>query len=240
VSARADVAVGVLMPMSGFAASYGHQEQGALDMFRGKYCDLGAARNLKLVIYDTRGDNAQAISLTRRLIDSDNVAAIVGLYLSGKSQVAFPVVKRGQTPIVMPTAAEPGITGNGHPSCCRFASTTVQIDSRLLDYWLKAHGPIKKVVLFYDAKDAVSGSDGKMVFPAALKARGIEILEPITFQPGDIDYSAQVTRAKALNADGVVVAALYSEAGRLVADITPSPSTRLRSTSAVPPRYSST
>lgn len=219
VSAQADVTVGVLMPMSGFAASYGHQEQNAIDMFMEKYSDLGAAGKLKLVVYDTRGDNTQAISLTRRLIDSDNVAAIVGPYLSGESQVAFPVAKRGQTAIVTPTSAKPGITANGQPWSFRFASTTVQIDSKLLDYWLKAHAPIKKVVLFYDAKDAVSSSDGKMVFPAALKAHGVEVADAITFQTGDIDYSGQVTRAKALNPDGIVVAALYTEAAHLVAEI---------------------
>jgi branched-chain amino acid transport system substrate-binding protein len=219
VSARAAVTVGVLMPMSGFAASYGHQEQGAIDMFMEKYSGLGMAGKLKLVIYDTRGDNTQAISLTRRLIDSDNVAAIVGPYLSGESQVAFPVAKTGQTPIVTPTSAKPGITATGQPWSFRFASTTAQIDSKLLDYWLKAHAPIKKVVVFYDAKDAVSSSDGKMVFPAALKAHGIDVLDAITFQTGDIDYSAQVTRAKALNPDGIVVAALYTEAAHLVAEV---------------------
>lgn len=219
VSARADVTVGVLMPTSGFAASYGHQQQGAIDMFMEKYSDLGATGKLKLVIYDTRGDNAQAISVTRRLIDSDDVAAIVGPYLSGESQVAFPVAKRAQTPIVTPTSAKPGITADGQPWSFRFASTTAQIDSKLLDYWLKAHAPIKKVVLFYDAKDAVSSSDGKMVFPAALKADGIDIVDAITFQTGDIDYSAQVTRAKALKPDGIVVAALYTEAAHLVAEV---------------------
>ena len=70
-----------------------------------------------------------------------------------------------------------------------------------------------------DAKDAVSSFDGKTIFPNLLKAHGIEILDTVSFQTGDIDYSAQVTRAKALNPDGLVVSALYNEAGHAVAEI---------------------
>ena len=70
-----------------------------------------------------------------------------------------------------------------------------------------------------DAKDAVSSFDGKTVFPDLLKQRGIEVLDTVSFQTGDIDYSGQVTRAKALNPDGIVVSALYNEAGHAVSEI---------------------
>ena len=70
-----------------------------------------------------------------------------------------------------------------------------------------------------DAKDAVSSFDGKTVFPGLLKERGIEVLDTVSFQTGDIDYSGQVTRAKALNPDGIVVSALYNEAAHAVSEI---------------------
>jgi len=70
-----------------------------------------------------------------------------------------------------------------------------------------------------DGKDAVSAFDGKTVFPGLLKERGVEILDTISFQTGDIDYSAQVTRAKALPADGIIVSALYNEAAHVVQEM---------------------
>jgi branched-chain amino acid transport system substrate-binding protein len=220
LSARADVTIGVLYPTSGFGASYGEQQQGAINLFMKKYGDLGPAGKLKLIEYDTRSNNAQAISLTRKLIESDGVLAIVGPYLSGASEVAFPVAKRDKTPIVTPTSAKPGIMGPGRPWAFRLAATTAQIDGALVAHWLKKQPkPIKTVVVFYDAKDAVSSSDGKNVFPPVLKKNGIKILDSITFQTGDIDYSGQVTRAKALHPDGIVVAAIYNEAGHLVAEL---------------------
>jgi branched-chain amino acid transport system substrate-binding protein len=70
-----------------------------------------------------------------------------------------------------------------------------------------------------DAKDAVSSFDGKTIFPALLKERGVQVLDTVSFQTGDIDYSAQVTRAKALNPDGIVVSALYNEAAHAVSEM---------------------
>jgi len=220
VPASADVAIGVLIPASGKGASYGRQQQNAITMFMEKYADLGAAGKMKLVIYDTRGDNTEAINLTRKLIDSDQVDAIVGPEFSGEAEVAFPLAVRGETPMVTPMAAKAGIAAANRPWAFRFALTTQNVYRPLLDAWLKKQAkPIKTVVIFMDAKDAVSSFDGKKIFPALLKERGIEVLDTVSFQTGDIDYSAQVTRAKALNPDGIVVSALYNEAAHAVSEI---------------------
>jgi branched-chain amino acid transport system substrate-binding protein len=218
--AVADVPIGILMPTSGFGAGFGAEEQGSIDMFMERYADLGPAGKLKLVIYDTRGEPAQAISLTRKLIDTDKVLAIVGPYFSGESEAAFPVANRAETPIVTPSSAKPGIAAANRPWAFRNASTIDKIDTELVEHWLKkAAAPIKKVVVFYDAKDAVSSTDGKAVMPAALKAKGVEVADAIAFQTGDVDFSAQVTRAKALEPDGVVITSLFTEAGHITREL---------------------
>jgi branched-chain amino acid transport system substrate-binding protein len=218
--AHADVTLGALMPTSGKGADYGLQEQTAIAMFLDKYADLGGAGKLKVTVYDTRGEIPDAISLTRKLIDSDKVTAIIGPYFSGESEVAFPIAVRAQMPIITPTSAKPGIAAANRPWAFRNAMTTDKIDAALVDHWLAVQGkPIKSVVILVDSKDAVSSSDGKQVFPAVLKARGINVLDIISFQTGDIDYSAQVTRAKGLNPDGIVVTAIDNEAGHVVQEI---------------------
>jgi branched-chain amino acid transport system substrate-binding protein len=220
--AQADVAIGILIPSSGKGASYGQQQQNAINMFLEKYAGLGGkSGKMNLVIYDTRGENTDAINLTRKLIDSDQVVAIVGPQFSAEAEVAFPLAVRGETPMVTPMAAKAGIAGANRPWAFRFALTTENVYRPLLEVWLKKQqsSPIKKVLIFMDAKDAVSSFDGKTIFPKLLKERGIEILDTVSFQTGDIDYSAQVTRAKPLNPDGLVVSALYNEAGHVVAEI---------------------
>jgi branched-chain amino acid transport system substrate-binding protein len=221
IAARADVSIGILMPLTGFGATYGQQQQAALDLFMQKYSDLGKSGKLKLVTYDTRGDNTEAINLTRKLIYADQVDAIVGPEFSGEAEVAFPLAVDGKTPIVTPMAAKPGIAAANRPYGFRFALTSDKAYALLVDEWLKVHAskPIRTVVILKDQKDAVSNNDGTNVFPAVLKAHNIRVLDTISFTTGDIDFSAQVTRAKGLDPDGIIVAGLYNEAAHVVAEV---------------------
>ena len=220
-AASADVRVGILVPLTGAGSRYGQEQRVAVDMFLEKYSDLGgAAGKLVPIIYDTRWSGTEAISLTRKLINSDQVAVIVGPMSSGESEVAFPVANRMQTPIITPTAAKPGIAAANRPWAFRNSNTSDKLDRALLAAWLaKQPKPIKSVVIFVDTKDGVSNSDGAAVFPAALKKLGITVLDTISFQTGDIDFSAQVTKAKALQPDGIVLTGLYSKSAHVVREM---------------------
>ena len=71
-AAYADVRIGILMPLTGAGSRYGQEQRVAVDMFLEKYSDLGgAAGKLVPMIYDTRWSGTEAISVTRKLIDSD-------------------------------------------------------------------------------------------------------------------------------------------------------------------------
>ena len=88
----------------------------------------------------------------------------------------------------------------------------------LLDVWLKRN-PVKSVVVLTDVKDAFTKVDGTVVFPAELKQKNVQVLDNISYQTGDIDYSAQVTKAKGLNPEGILIAGLYNEGGNIVREI---------------------
>jgi branched-chain amino acid transport system substrate-binding protein len=220
-AAYADVRIGILMPQTGAGSRYGQEQRVAVEMFLEKYSDLGgAAGKLVPIIYDTRWSGTEAISVTRKLIDSDQVAVIVGPMSSSESEVALPVANRMETPIITPTAAKPGIATANRPWAFGFATTADKLDGSLVKEWLDKHpSSIKNVVILVDAKDAVSSSECTRVFPAALEKPGVKILDTITFQTGDIDFSAQVTKASGLNPDGVVLCGLYTESAHVVKEI---------------------
>jgi branched-chain amino acid transport system substrate-binding protein len=219
-SAMADVKIGVLMPLTGKGASYGLHQQVAIQMMQDEIAKSGIkGQKLEIVAYDTRGDNAETINLTRRLVSNDKVLAIIGPYLSAEAEVAFPIAARGKTPIMTASASKPGITAAGRPWAFRNALSSDQMNGVLIDTWIKANPQIKSVVIFTDGKDAFSKIDGTAVFPEVLKAHNIKVLDNLSFQTGDIDFAAQVTKAKELKADGIVVAGLYNEGGNLVREI---------------------
>jgi branched-chain amino acid transport system substrate-binding protein len=100
------------------------------------------------------------------------------------------------------------------------ALTSDKLNGPLVDRWQAANkGQIKKVVILTDTKDASTKADGTQVFPAVLKAKGIDVIDNVSFQTGDIDFSAQVTKVKSLNPDGIVVVGLYNEGGNVVREL---------------------
>lgn len=219
--AAADVKIGVLLPLSGKGAAYGQHQEVAMKMALDELAKTGIkGEKIETVVYDTRGDNAEAISLTRKLIYTDRVLAIIGPFFSAETEVAFPIAVQGKTPIVTASSAKPGIAAKNRPWAFRNALASDRMDSHLIDKWLATHdGRIKSVVILTDIKDAFTKIDGTAVFPAALKAKGIKVLDNISFQTGDIDFSAQVTKLKELKPDGIVVAGLYNEGGNIVREI---------------------
>lgn len=219
MSAHADVRIGVLMPLSGKGASYGQHQETAMKMALEELEKTGVkGEKLKVIVYDTRGENSEAISLTRKLIANDKVLAIIGPFFSAECEVAFPIAAQNKTPIITASSAKPGIAAKNRPWAFRNALSSDQMNGYLLDVWLKRN-PVKSVVILTDVKDAFTKVDGTVVFPMELKQRSVEVLGNISYQTGDIDYSAQVTKAKGLKPDGILVAGLYNEGGNIVREI---------------------
>lgn len=217
----AEIKIGVLMPLSGKGGAYGSRQETAMKQALDEIVKTGINGNpVQLVVYDTRGENTEAINLTRKLVHADRVLAILGPFFSSECEVAFPIAVQGATPIMTATSAKPGIAAQNRPWAFRLALTSDKLNGPLIDRWQSYHkGTIKKVVILTDQKDAFTKIDGTQVLPGLLKAKGIAVLDNIGFQTGDIDYSAQVTKVKLLNPDGIIVAGLYNEGGNVLREI---------------------
>jgi branched-chain amino acid transport system substrate-binding protein len=217
--ACADVKIGILMPLSGKGASYGQHQETAVKMALDELEKTGIkGEKVQAIVYDTRGENSEAINLTRKLIADDQVLAIIGPFFSAECEVAFPIAVQNKTPIITASSAKPGIAAKNRPWAFRNALSSDQMNGYLLDVWLKRN-PVKSVVILTDVKDAFTKVDGTVVFPAELKRRNVQVLDNISYQTGDIDYSAQVTKAKGLNPEGILIAGLYNEGGNIVREI---------------------
>lgn len=218
-AAVADIKIGVLMPLSGKGASYGKHQEIAMKMAMEELEKTGIkGEKLQVIPYDTRGENTEAINLTRKLVHNDKVLMIIGPFFSGECEVAFPIAVMGKTPIVTASSAKPGIAAKNRPWAFRNALTSDLMNGPLVDAWLKRHD-IKSVVILTDVKDAFTKIDGTAIFPAVLKARNVKVLDNVSFSTGDIDFAAQVTKAKAANPDGIVIAGLYNEGGNIAREI---------------------
>ncbi|MBI3090669.1 MAG: ABC transporter substrate-binding protein [Candidatus Tectomicrobia bacterium] len=207
-----EAVLGLLLPTTGFVAYYGKQMRLSADMAVEDINKAGGinGKKIRLVFYDTGGKPEEAINSTRRLATSDNVVAIMGPMTSSECRVAYPLANRLGIPIVASACSAPGLGAANRPWAFRNTVLEADVAAPSLTYWAKKHN-VKSVVVFYDNKDIVSKSFGLEVMPALLKDNGIKLVDSISVVTGDMDYSAQVTKAKSLNAEGLVLSALANE-----------------------------
>ena len=97
--------IGLLTPLSGEYAALGQA------MFDGALLALeehnrATGENLSLVALDTRGDEVVAVQTARRLIDEENVIAIVGCLLSPTTVAVATLCEERGVPLISPTATK--------------------------------------------------------------------------------------------------------------------------------------
>ena len=168
---------------------------------------LGAP--LALAYEDSAGSKDQAMNAVRSLIGSKNVPLILGPTLSNEMFAAGPIANQRKIPIVGTSTTASGITAIG-PYVFRTSLPEADVVPVTLKTARDKFG-VKKVAVMYGNDDAFTKS-AYDIMKASLEKLGIEVLTTETFGGKDNDFSAQLTKIKALNPDAIVVSAL-AEAG---------------------------
>jgi branched-chain amino acid transport system substrate-binding protein len=173
---------------------------------------------IKLTIYDSARKPDQGIAMARKLIDRDKVLAILGPCTSGVYKAVVPVVDREKIVDISNCSSAPGLAKG---SIWAFRNT-LTADKQLgpaIKAWVEKYKP-RTVVTIYNAGDAMQVAEGKSIIPKGLEKLGVKVLDYVTYKEGDIDFTAQVTRAKSFNPDGVVLGSCYNEGGMIVKEMT--------------------
>ena len=197
------VRLGVIMPQAGIFVDWGQHGLIGAEIAKEEINAAGGIGGLplELVMADDRGDPKESVTLTRRLAQTDRVLMIHGSISSSSGAVMYPLSQSLKVVIVSPTAAAPGLTDKFRP----WAYTMNPGAARALGTGLasvrKHHPEVRKAVVLYNQADAISKAEATVVMPPTFQQANVEPLDTITFQTGDLDFSAQVTRALAKQPD---------------------------------------
>ena len=173
---------------------------------------------IELICYDTQTMESEALKAMSRLVDRDKVLAIDGPCFSGPFETIAPQLdERFKTPIDSYCSAKPGLSAISKWAFRNTLTSDKQLKPAVAA-WL-ADYKIKKVVIIYDAEDAVSKGEGAAVLPKLFKADNVEVLDSLTYRTKDTDYSAQVTKAKSLGAEGIALGACYQNAAAIAKEM---------------------
>lgn len=209
------VKLGAIVPSSGPFSEWGEGNTVALKMLEKQVNEDGGinGHKLKIIIYDDGADPSQSASLLRKLAGTDKVLAIAGPLTSSSAEVAFPIANKMEIVATSQASSKPGVAAKNRPWAFRNTIDESVLGQHTVKFW-KNEYDIKTAAVIYDAKDATATAGAEKIFPKLLKANGIKNLNagnPLSFSTGDVDVSAQVTKLKSLNPDGVVISADYSQ-----------------------------
>jgi branched-chain amino acid transport system substrate-binding protein len=218
-----EIAIGAIVPSSGPFAEWGRANTVTLRLLEKQVNDAGGINGakLKMIILDDAARPAQATNSLRKLAGDDKVLAVAGPLTSSAAEVTFPVANELKVVSTSQASSKPGVAKLNRPWAFRNTIDEGILGKATVPYFKKAFN-IGKVAIIYDAKDATAATVGMRIMPALMKENGIAILNEtdlLSFNTGDLDVSAQVTKLKSLNPDGVVVSADYSQAVTVIREM---------------------
>lgn len=207
------IKVGVLAPLSGFAAADGQSVVSSIKLAAQAINNNGGILNrpIKLVVYDDQADPKQAVNFARRLVSQDHISfAILGSY-SGASIAAADVLNDKKVPAMAAYAVAPKVTTN-NPYIFRMEvlGTTQGRVGALLAKKLGA----KRIALLTIQNDF--GQALEKGFRAGAKKQGLDIVFQTTYPLGNKSFTPTLIRIKSAHPDVIYASGYYTGAANLV------------------------
>jgi branched-chain amino acid transport system substrate-binding protein len=208
-----NVKIGCQVSLTGKGTEWGAAAKAAMEIATEEINAKGGIGGIPmdLICYDTQTLEAEALKTVSRLVERDKVLAISGPCFS--ETIAPQLDARLKTVIMSYCSAKPGLSAMSKWAFRNTLTSDKQL-TPVVEAWVKEYKP-RKVVIIYDAEDAVSKAEGASILPDLFKKHGVEILDMLTYRTKDTDYSAQITRAKSLGAEGIGLGSCYQNAAAI-------------------------
>jgi branched-chain amino acid transport system substrate-binding protein len=171
-------------------------------------------RQIEYSASDTQSQPQTSKALAIRAID-DGAYVVMGPVFSGSILVSMAETRRAEIPNFTGGEAA-AITQQGNPYIFRTSFTQSAAMPKVARY-LKDNLKAKSVAIIFTNNDF--GKGGRDVFVKAIEPAGIKVLADISTDPGQLDFSAAVLKAKQANADALFVYTNEEEAARCLREL---------------------
>ncbi len=213
--------VGVLLPRSGLQAGIGQDCQRGVDIAPEILKSIGMPE-LAIMNADTESNVDTARARAEKLI-SEGAQLLVGAFDSGQTTAIAQVAEQKGVPLVINIAAAPAITEQGYKFVFRNFPTAPMI---LADAFgnqkeiFASVGAAPKSVVFMHVNDTYGTAMAKGIGAVLPKFDlPYKIAEEIAYDPAARDLSVEVAKAKATNADALLVVSRLNDAMLLTREL---------------------
>ncbi len=213
--------VGVLLPRSGFEAGIGQDCQRGVDVAPAILKSLGLP-DLAIMDADTESNVDTARARAEKLIN-DGAQLLVGAFDSGQTAAIAQVAEQKGIPLIINIAAAPDITEQGYKFVFRNFPTAPMILSGAFANQLELFnivGAAPKTVVFMHVNDTFGTAMSKGISVVMPKFNmPYTIVDEIAYDPAARDLSVEVAKAKAANADALLVVSRLNDAMLLTREL---------------------
>lgn len=212
--AQAPIKIGASLSLTGTYGKIGaYQKEGyeiCADDLNAKGGLLG--RKVEIVVYDDQSMPATGVRLYEKLITEDRVDAVMGPYSSPITEAVANVTEKYQKVMVTPLAATTSIFKKGRKYLFMVISPAEVYLEGLID--MAAKRGLKTVAIVNeDTLFAKTAADGAADLA---KKKGLQVVLKEAYPKGNTDFSAVLTKIKALNPDVVAGSTYFDDAVAII------------------------
>jgi len=207
--------VGVLLPRSGFQGFIGQSCQKGADLAPGVIKEMLGV-DLELMNADTETNVDTARTRAERLIQ-EGAHVLVGAFDSGQSAAIAQVAEQRGVPYIVNIAAAPQITEQGYKFVFRNFQTAPDIVREglaLIGDLFQATNTVPRTAVFMHVNDTFGQAMAKGIgaFMPRLTQLPFKIVDTISYDPAAKDLTVEVSKAKATNADFLLLVCRLNDA----------------------------
>lgn len=207
------IKIGGIGPLTGSASTYGNSVKDGASLLIKEINDAGGINGKKIeFIFEDDGATADgAMQAFNKLVDKDGVSAILGGVTSGATLAIAKNSTERQIPMITPTGTEPSITNEGGEYMFRGCFID-SFQGEILAKYTKENLNMKTAAVLYNAGSDYSIGIAK-AYKETLEKNGGTVVEYLSYNDGDTDFKAQLTKIKGSNPDVIVLPDYYNVVG---------------------------
>ncbi len=207
-----EIKIGTIGPLTGDVATYGISTKNGVEIAVDQVNENGGINGKKVVLIseDTRGDQTEAANAASKLIERDKVVAIVGGVISAETMTAGPIANDAGVVMISSSSTAQGVPEIGDYIFRNCLSDEVQA-VQLAEFAATELGLKRFAIMF-------TNNDYGLSLKNAFEGKAKEIAEVVgieTYNDGEKDFRAQLTKLKGANPDALYIAGYYTEAAKI-------------------------
>lgn len=205
VAADNDYKIGCVFSVTGNTSWLGEPQKKTVEMIADEINAKGGikGRKISLFIEDIQGDNTRTVNAVKKLVQKDNVCAIIGPSESGTTMAVIPVIQKMEAPVPLLSCAaaeEISKPANERKWIFKLGQNDSDAVRRIYEHMNKKN--IKKIGIITATNGF--GNAGRKKLNEMAAEFGIQIVGDETYNPSDTDMTAQLLKIQKAGAEAAV------------------------------------